>query len=116
MGDVEFVHITFSINKRYFSLCIGNTVNDGIIPDIHAPTRNIVKERSFDSKKKKNITWAHMLQLTSEWEGTLWGKPDWIDHYRDVIGNSVHSDKRGSKRELQSPGTPWEYNDVRVNQ
>ena len=56
-----------------------------------------------------------MLQLTSEWEGTLWEKPDWIDHYRDVIGNSVHSDQRGSKRNLQLPGAYWEYNDVRVN-
>ena len=94
---------------------MGIAVNDGIIPDIHSPIRNIVKDGGFDTEQNKNITWAHMLQLTSEWEGTLLGKPDWIDHYRDVIGNSVHSDKRGSKRELQSPGTYWEYNDVRVN-
>ena len=114
-GDVEFVDMTFSISKSYLSLCMGIAVNDGIIPDIHAPIRNIVKDGGFDTEQNKNITWAHMLQLTSEWEGTLWGKPDWIDHYRDVIGNCVHSDKRGSKRELQSPGTYWEYNDVRVN-
>ena len=115
-GDVEFVDMTFSISKSYLSLCMGIAVHDGIIPDIHTPIRNIVKDGGFDTEQNKNITWAHMLQLTSEWEGTLWGKPDWIDHYRDVIGNSVHSDKRGSKRELQSPGTYWEYNDVRVNQ
>ena len=115
-GDVEFVDMTFSISKSYLSLCMGIAVHDGIIPDIHTPIRNIVKDGGFDTEQNKNITWAHMLQLTSEWEGTLWGKPDWIDHYRDVIGNSVHSDKRGSKRELRLPGTYWEYNDVRVNQ
>ena len=56
-----------------------------------------------------------MLQLTSEWQGILWDKPDWIDHYRDVIGDSQNSDNRGTKRCLQPPGTYWEYNDVRVN-
>ena len=114
-GDIEFVDMTFSISKSYLSLCMGIAVHDGIIPDIHAPIRNIVKDGGFDTEQNKNITWAHMLQLTSEWEGTLWEKPDWIDHYRDVIGNSVHSDQRGNKRKLQSPGTYWEYNDVRVN-
>ena len=114
-GDIEFVDMTFSISKSYLSLCMGIAVHDGIIPDIHAPIRNIVKDGGFDTEQNRNITWAHMLQLTSEWQGTLWEKPDWIDHYRDVIGNSVHSDLRGSKRKLQSPGTYWEYNDVRVN-
>ena len=114
-GDVEFVDMTFSISKSYISLCMGIAVADGIIPDIHAPIRNIVKDGGFESEQNKDITWAHMLQLTSEWEGTLWEKPDWIDHYRDVTGNSLHADKRGSKRKLQPPGTYWEYNDVRVN-
>ena len=94
---------------------MGIAVHDGIIPDVHAPIRNIVKDGGFESEQNKNITWAHMLQLTSEWEGTLWEKPDWIDHYRDVVGDFLHSDKRGSKRKLQPPGTYWEYNDVRVN-
>ena len=59
-----------------------------------------------------------MLQLTlaSEWEGTLWDKPDWIDRYRDVIGNSPTASLKGTMRPLQQPGTYWEYNDVRVNQ
>ena len=114
-GDVEYVDMTFSISKSYLSLCMGVAVNDGIIPDVHAPIRTIVKDGGFDSEQNKNITWAQMLQLTSEWEGTLWGKPDWIDHYRDVIGDSQNLDKRGSKRSLQQPGTYWEYNDVRVN-
>ena len=85
---LNFVDMTFSISKSYLSLCMGIAVNDGIIPNIHDPIRNIVKDGGLKLNKIK-ITWAHMLQLTSEWEGTLWEKPDWIDHYRDVIGNSV---------------------------
>jgi CubicO group peptidase (beta-lactamase class C family) len=115
-GDVDYVDMTFSISKSYLSLCMGIAVKDGIIPDIHAPIKDIVKDGGFDSDQNKGITWAHMLQLTSEWEGTLWDKPDWIDHYRDVMGDTTHAEKRGSKRRLQPPGTYWEYNDVRVNQ
>jgi len=114
-GDVDYVDMTFSISKSYLSLCMGIAVKDGIIPDINAPVKNIVKDGGFETEQNKGITWAHMLQLTSEWEGTLWDKPDWIDHYRDVIGASSHSEKKGSKRKLQPPGTYWEYNDVRVN-
>ena len=44
-----------------------------------------------------------LLQQTSEWEGSLWEKPDTADR------------RRGVDRELENPGTFWEYNDVRVN-
>ena len=56
-----------------------------------------------------------MLQLTSEWEGVLWDKPDWIDHNRIVTGETKNAGQKGVKRTLQNPGTHWEYNDVRVN-
>lgn len=104
-GDVEYVYMTFSIGKSYLSLCMGIAVTDGIIADIHAPIKDIVKGGGFDSLQNRDITWAHMLQLTIEWEGTLSDKPDWIDHYRDVIGNTTHAEKKGSKRTLQPPGT-----------
>ena len=57
-----------------------------------------------------------MLQLASEWEGTLWGKPDWIDHHRDLSDDANSKFKKGTKRKLREPGTYWEYNDVKVNQ
>ena len=56
-----------------------------------------------------------MLQLTSEWEGELWGKPDWIDHNRNLVNPQKNRLEKGKKRKLNSPGTFWEYNDVRVN-
>jgi len=62
-GDVEYVDMTFSISKSYLSLCIGIAVKDSIIPDIHAPITDIVKDGGFDSNQKRDITWAHMLQL-----------------------------------------------------
>jgi len=45
----------------------------------------------------------------------LWGKPDSIDHNRDVSRSELGRTEKGQPRPLRSPGTFWEYNDVRVN-
>jgi CubicO group peptidase (beta-lactamase class C family) len=114
-GDVERVDMTFSISKSYLALCVGIAVDDGMIPDINEPVRNLVDDGGFDTKQNCDFTWKQLLQLTSEWEGTLWDKPDWIDHNRDVTGKPAGNNNKGIKRELNKPGTYWEYNDVRVN-
>ncbi len=62
----------------------------------------------FNTEHNRKITWEHMLRQTSDWEGTLWGKPDWADR----------PDRDPSKwlgRVRGEPGTAFEYNDVRVN-
>src|SRR5204862_7044640 len=60
-------------------------------------------------------TWRHLLQQTSEWQGTLWDKPDSIDHNRDVGKSELGHAQKGTPRPMRAPGTLWEYNDVRVN-
>lgn len=114
-GDVERVDMTFSATKSYLSICAGLAVDDGLIPDIHAPVRELVDDGGFESPQNRSITWAQLLQLTSEWEGELWGKPDWIDHNRDLSLRPGMAGQKGTKREMRPPGTYWEYNDVRVN-
>ena len=57
---------------------------------------------------------AHLLTQTSEWEGTLWDKPDLVDRNRQV-GPGTDNSRKGEHRDLQPPGAYWEYNDVRVN-
>jgi CubicO group peptidase (beta-lactamase class C family) len=62
----------------------------------------------FATEHNKKITWEHLLRQTSDWEGTLWGKPDWADR----------PDRDSSKwlnRVRSEIGTVYEYNDVRVN-
>ena len=54
------------------------------------------------------------MQQTSEWEGTLWDKPDLIDRNRQV-GAGADNSRKGQHRDLRTPGSHWEYNDVRVN-
>jgi CubicO group peptidase (beta-lactamase class C family) len=59
----------------------------------------------------------HLLQQTSEWEGSCFGIPDQVDRYRKlVLDPKPVQGQKGDARPLQTPGTYWEYNDVRINQ
>ena len=69
----------------------------------------------FTSPQNHTITWRQLLTQTSEWQGTLWSKPDSIDHNRDLRTSELGAAVKGQPRPLQAPGTFWEYNDVRVN-
>ena len=113
-GDTRRVDMTFSCSKSYVSTCAGIAFDDGLIPDLDEPVRERVRDGGFDSPHNARITWAQLLQQTSEWEGELWGKPDQIDRNRDLSVEGADPNK-GKPRELQEPGTYWEYNDVRVN-
>lgn len=62
----------------------------------------------FDTEHNRKITWDHLLRQTSEWQGTLWGKPDWADRPRGDV-------EQWKARARPEPGTVYAYNDVRVN-
>jgi len=106
--------MTFSVAKSFISLCVGLAHDDGLIPDLDAPVRDLVDDGGFDGPQNAPITWRNLLQLTSEWEGTLWSKPDMVDRNRQLSTEGRNKEK-GAARPLQPAGTLWEYNDVRVN-
>ncbi len=62
----------------------------------------------FEAPKNQPIRWDHLLRQTSDWQGTLWGKPDWADRPEGEPA-------MWPNRKLYEPGTRWKYNDVRVN-
>lgn len=102
-GPTDREDMTFSVTKSYLSTVAGLAWDMGLIEDLHDPVAEYVDDGTFASEHNAAITWHHLLTQTSEWEGTLWEKPDVADR------------RRGMDRELQEPGTFWEYNDVRVN-
>ncbi len=114
-GPTNAPDITFSVTKSYLSLCAGIAVDDGLIPDIDAPVRELAQDGGFDSDQNRDITWRHLLTQSSEWEGTLWSKADRIDRNRQLDGIGDSTIKKGTHRDLQPPGSFWEYNDIRVN-
>ena len=62
----------------------------------------------FDTPHNRKITWKNLLQQASDWEGTLWGKPEWADR-------PSQQPATWWTRERVAPGTVYEYNDTRVN-
>jgi len=62
----------------------------------------------FATPHNRTITWNDMLRQTSDWEGTLWGKPEWADRPDSNASNWTNRPRHAS-------GTVYEYNDVRVN-
>jgi CubicO group peptidase (beta-lactamase class C family) len=114
-GDTRRTDMSFSIAKSYLAVLAGLAVMDGRIKDIDDPVAALALDDGFASPQNRSITWRHLLQQTSEWQGTLWGKPDTIDHNRDVGKRELGATHKGEPRALRPPGTLWEYNDVRVN-
>ncbi len=112
-GDTARADMTFSVAKSYLSLLAGLAHGDGLIPDLDEPISARVRSPHFEGPRNGIVTWRQMLTLTSEWEGTLWGKSDVIDRNRDLKREGKA--KKGEARPLRAPGTFWEYNDVRVN-
>jgi CubicO group peptidase (beta-lactamase class C family) len=112
-GDTTQVDFTFSAAKSYLSMLAGIAIMDGLIRDLDEPVSLTVHDGGVEGPHNSAVTWRHLLQNTSEWEGTLFGKSDIIDRNRNlaVEGKGL----KGDARVLHAPGTYWEYNDVRVN-
>jgi len=130
-GDVKRVDMTFSVAKSFLSSTVGLAFDAGLIRDVDDHVADYFapvvlppgdgepgeeedgvgapRTRSlFESEHNRKITWDHLLRQTSDWEGTLWGKPDWADRPGDDV-------KANRYRERNEPGTVYKYNDVRVN-
>jgi CubicO group peptidase (beta-lactamase class C family) len=129
-GDPARVDMTHSVTKSILSSVVGVAFDRGMIASLDDPVRNYVPPiQVYDAANAANkseglaradlvdlfgtphnraITWNHLLRQTSDWEGTLWGKPDWADR---------PSDKRDEwlTRKRDTPGSAWKYNDTRVN-
>jgi CubicO group peptidase (beta-lactamase class C family) len=113
-GEADRVDMTFSASKSYVATMAGLALDRGVIRDLDDRVCEYVDDGGFEGPHNSRITWRHLLQQTSEWEGTLFGKPDLVDRNRMVMGGGETAAK-GTHRDLREPGTHWEYNDVRVN-
>ena len=116
-GEPARADLTFSVAKSYLALLAGVAQGDGLLPDENEPVVARLPGIGFDSAHNRAITWTHLLTQTSEWEGTSFGIPDTVDRWRKVAQDPrPAAGPKGGARPLQTPGTYWEYNDVRINQ
>jgi CubicO group peptidase (beta-lactamase class C family) len=127
-GDPNKVDIVNSVTKSLLSTVIGVAVDRGLIRstsdtvanyvpfvEIYSPGSSNGSESNqndiiypFASTHNRKLTWEVMLRQTSDWEGTLWGKPDWADRPQGDL-------EEYKNRKRNEPGSTWKYNDVRVN-
>src|SRR5207237_9393940 len=85
-GEPERVDMTFSVTKSFLSAVVGLAFDRGLIRDLDRPVAEAMAPTvdrqgrlldPFASPHARTITWDHLLPQTSDWAGTLWGKPDW---------------------------------------
>ncbi len=88
-GDTRQVDMTFSVAKSYLSILAGIAVADGLITDLDEPIGRTVDDGGFEGAHNGAITWRQMLQLTSEWEGSLFGKSEQIDRNRSLASEAA---------------------------
>jgi CubicO group peptidase (beta-lactamase class C family) len=116
-GEPKRPDLTFSVAKTYLALLAGVAFDRGMLPDVDEPVRVRAPGTGFDGEHNRRVTWAHLLQQTSEWEGECFGVPDQVDRYRTVQFQGKPAEgRKGDPRPLRAPGAYWEYNDVRINQ
>lgn len=109
-GDTTKVDMTFSVTKTFLSTVVGLAWDRGMIGDVNDFARDYVPARElFEGPHNSKITWDHLLRQTSDWQGTLWDKPDWADR-PEGEQRTDYPDRR-----MSEPGTRYKYNDVRVN-
>src|SRR5260370_34592084 len=83
------------------------------MPDVDEPVHARVPGIGFDDEHNASVTWAHLLQQTSEWQGVCFGLPDEADHYRYVKFGKEPDGKKGEQRSLRTPGIYWACDEVR---
>jgi beta-lactamase family protein len=104
-GDPDVPEMAFSVTKSVISVVAGLAFDDGLLtPD--QPVHEVLDAAEFCGAHNECITWRHLLQQSSQWEGELWGKPTSVDKQSVREGTEVHG---------TPPGEGWAYNDVRMN-
>ncbi|WP_240223910.1 serine hydrolase domain-containing protein [Rheinheimera hassiensis] len=109
-GNTHSVDMTHSISKTFLTTVTGLALQDGLIrsaDDLVWPYA-VPDAGLFATEHNRQIRWDHLLRQTSDWQGTLWGKPDWADRPEG-------EPKDWPNRPLHTPGSKYKYNDVRVN-
>lgn len=108
-GDTNRIDPTYSVAKSFLSTLLGLAIDRRLIRSITDPVREYVKDGGYESEHNAKITWEEHARQTSEWNGTMWGKPD------DFVGREAFGQGERKPRQLSEPGAYWEYNDVRIN-
>ena len=108
-GETSRVEPVYSAAKSMLSTVLGIALDRELIGSLDAPVGELVTDGGYASPQNAPITWRQHAEQTSEWEGSLFGKP------HTFLGTEEFGEGARQPRVLNAPGTHYEYNDVRVN-
>ncbi|HKT79176.1 MAG TPA: TonB family protein [Vicinamibacterales bacterium] len=106
-GDTAHVDPSYSVAKSYLSTLLGVAVDRGLVKSVTERVAEYVSDGGYATPHNASITWEHHVRQTSEWAGELFGKP--------ASPSCTTADGAAIEAEPGTPGSVFEYNDVRVN-
>jgi CubicO group peptidase (beta-lactamase class C family) len=108
-GDTKMNDPVYSVAKSFISTTASIAVAKGLIHNLDDKVADYIHDGGYNSRHNAKITWKNHLQQESEWEGELFGKN------ANFVGEEEFGRGQRKPREIQDPGTFYEYNDVRIN-
>lgn len=113
-GETQVPDMAFSISKEFLVLAVGVALRQGLIAsttELVAPVilkLDLPPEQMTGSETLGDTTCRHLLDNTSGWKGSLWGKHTDIDRQmtRRGMGQLTSGFPNGSR---------WSLNNIRVN-
>ena len=108
-GDIKAIDPVYSVAKSFLSTTASLAFARNLIGSVDDPVAKYIHDGGYDSPHNAKITWKNHLQQESEWEGEMWGKN------ANFLGVEEFGQGQRKPRDIQDPGTFYEYNDVRIN-
>jgi CubicO group peptidase (beta-lactamase class C family) len=108
-GDTKANDPVYSVAKSFLSTTASIAFAKGLIRRVDDRLADYVGDGGYGSPHNAKITWKHHLQQESEWVGEMWGKN------ANFLGLEEFGNGQRKPRDIQEPGTFYEYNDVRIN-
>lgn len=105
-GDPAAVEMTNSVTKSFLSTTVGLAVDAKKIKSVNDTAATYMAPieiyqqpnlyEPFNTAHNRQITWDDMLRQTGDWEGTLWGIPDWADRPEKTAKQAPPGSAKGS--------------------
>jgi len=78
-GDPSVPEMLFSASKSLLATVAGVAFDQGLLAHVDEGVHASVALPELATTQGQLITWRHLLQQTSQWSGSLWGKPTLAD-------------------------------------
>ena len=117
-GEPDRAELTFSVAKTYLAMLAGVAHGQGLLPDADEPVVERVPGIGFESRAQpRRSPGPCCCSRPANGKAAASACPTrWTATARSRIDPHPPSGRKGDARPLQTPGSYWEYNDVRINQ